>query len=393
MQQHAPQLTFIAQSAGEAMPDTLIKRLELALRGWYNARVGRGAEPVIVQASHDSIQLTNVNRILLLRQDRIGDVIVSTPIIRALRRHLPEARIDMVLSTNNTAVRQAVEPYVDHIHVFRKSLLHLLLLRRTLRRERYDLVIDLMDNASSTSALLVSGTNARFAIGVDKVNRGVYTHVVPLADQSRVHIVERIARLTWPLGISIEGDDLRLSFPLSDQQRSSARQALARDSSERILAVNISGSDTHRMYPEEKMISALCQIREWCRSRSIDDVGMRIMSAPAHADMAKRIAAASGVAVIPPQSSYGSFAACITESDMLLTPDTSAVHVAAAHGIPSVVLFSQDARGLLPWTPYASPCWPCITDSGALEAINPSEVVHAVQQLILQTTTRNGHDA
>lgn len=375
------------------MADTLIKRLELAVRGWYNARVGRGAAPVIVDAPFECVQRSDVQRILLLRQDRIGDVIVSTPIIRALRHWMPHARIDMVLSTNNIAVRQAVEPYVDRIQVFRKSVLHLLLLRRALRRERYDLVIDLMDNASSTSALLVSGAHARFAIGVDKVNRGVYTHVVPLADQSRVHIVERIARLTWPLGISIEGDDLRLSFPLSDQQRSSARQALARDSSERILAVNISGSDTHRMYPEVKMISALCQIREWCRSRSIDDVGMRIMSAPAHADMAKRIAAASGVAVIPPQSSYGSFAACITESDMLLTPDTSAVHVAAAHGIPSVVLFSQDARGLLPWTPYASPCWPCITDSGALEAINPSEVVHAVQQLILQTTTRNGHDA
>ncbi len=374
------------------MPDTLIKRMELAVRGWYNTRVGRGAEPEVVEVAHECIQRADVHRILLLRQDRIGDVIVSTPIIRALRRHLPKARIDMVLSTNNVAVRQAVDPYVDHIHVFRKSLLHLLLLRRTLRRERYDLVIDLMDNASSTSALLVSGTDARFAIGVDKVNRGVYTHVVPLANQSRVHIVERIARLTWPLGISINGDDLRLSFPLSDQQRASARQALARGSSERILAVNISGSDAHRMYPEEKLIDVLLQIRHWCNSQSMTGIGLRIISAPMHADMARRIGAACGAAVVTPQASYGSFAACIAESDMLLTPDTSAVHVAAAHGVPSVVLFSQDSRGLLPWTPYAAPCWPCITDSGALEAIEPVEVVRAVQQM-LKSTVRNGRDA
>lgn len=374
------------------MPDTLIKRLELAVRGWYNTRVGRGAEPVVVNAAHEIIRGAHVHRILLLRQDRIGDVIVSTPIIRALRRRMPDARIDMVLSTNNIAVRQAVEPYINRVHVFRKSLLHLLLLRRTLRRQRYDLVIDLMDNASSTSALLVSGAHAPYAIGVDKVNRGVYTHVVPLADQSRIHIVERIARLTWPLGISIEGDDLRLSFPLSDKQRAAARATIARGSSERILAVNISGSDTHRMYPEEKMIDALNQIRDWCREHSMTDIGLRIMSAPMHAEMAQRIGAACGAAVVAPQSSYGSFAACIAESDMLLTPDTSAVHVAAAHGVPSVVLFSQDSRGLLPWTPYASKCWPCVTNSGALEAIDPDQVVHAVQQM-LQSTVRNGRDA
>jgi ADP-heptose:LPS heptosyltransferase len=375
------------------MPDTVIKRLELAVRGWYNARVGRLGEPIVIGAPHESIRRTDIRRVLLLRQDRIGDVIVSTPIIRALRRHMPDARIDMVLSTNNVAVRQAVEPYIDRIHVFRKSLLHLLLLRRTLRRQRYDLVIDLMDNASSTSALLVSGAHAPFAIGIDKVNRGVYTHVVPLADQSRVHIVERIARLTWPLGISIEGEDLRLSFPLSNEQRSAAQIALARGRSERILAVNISGSDTHRMYPEEKMIDALRQICDWCHSRSLTDVGLRILSAPAHHEMAQRIGKACGASVIVPQKSYGAFSACIAESDMLLTPDTSAVHVAAAHSIPSVVLFSQDARGLLPWTPYAAPCWPCITDSGALEAIESSEVVHAVQQMLMQTTVRNEHDA
>ncbi|MFM8771907.1 MAG: glycosyltransferase family 9 protein [Candidatus Kapaibacterium sp.] len=371
------------------MADSFIKRIELAIRRWYNSQVGSHGEPVVVDGPQEAIPIASIGRVLLLRQDRIGDVIVSTPIIKALRAHLPDARIDMVLSTNNIAVRQAVEQWVDSIHVFGKSIPSLLLLRRRLRRQRYDLVIDLMDNASSTSALLISGAQAPFAIGIDKVNRGVYSHVVPLADQSSVHIVERISRLTWPLGFAIGGEDLRLLFPLTDAQRQSAAEIMPRAADEMILAVNISGSDNHRMYPEAKMIEVLRRVREMCETGLARRVELRIMSAPAHAEMARRIGQACGISVVEPQKSYAQFAACIAASDMLLTPDTSAVHVAAAHGVASVVLFSQDARGLMPWTPYKAPCWPCVTLSGALEAIEPTEIITAVEAMLQSTANGN----
>ncbi|MBU3678581.1 MAG: glycosyltransferase family 9 protein [Candidatus Kapabacteria bacterium] len=389
MQRPARRLLCIGLFEDSDMADSFIKRIELAIRRWYNTQVGSQGEPVIVDAPRQAISPAVVRRVLLLRQDRIGDVIVSTPIIKALRAQFPTARIDMVLSTNNIAVRQAVEQWVDGVHVFRKSIPSLLLLRRRLRRQRYDLVIDLMDNASSTSALLISGARAPFAIGVDKVNRGVYTHVVPLADQSTVHIVDRIARLTWPLGFAIGGEDIRLEFPLTDEQRRSAELIMCRSEGEMILAVNISGSDDHRMYPEAKMIEVLCLVREVCDENASSRVGMRIMSAPAHAQMAQRIGEVCGITVVESQSSYAQFAACIAASDMLLTPDTSAVHVAAAHGVASVVLFSQDARGLLPWTPYKAPCWPCVTSSGALEAIDPMEIVAAVKAMLQSTTNGN----
>ncbi len=371
------------------MADSFVKRIELAVRRWYNSQVGSQGEPVVVGSPREAIPTAAIRKVLLLRQDRIGDVIVSTPIIKALREHLPTARIDMVLSTNNIAVRQAVEQWVDGIHVFRKSIASLLLLRRQLRRQRYDLVIDLMDNASSTSALLISGAQAPFAIGIDKVNRGVYSHVVPLADQSSVHIVERISRLTWPLGFEIGGENLRLEFPLTDAQRKSANAIMRRTSGAMILALNVSGSDDHRMYPEAKMIEVLRHVRQLCDSNRVPRVGLRIMSAPAHAEMAERIGEVCGISVVKPQKSYAQFAACIAASDMLVTPDTSAVHVAAAHGVASVVLFSQDARGLMPWTPYKAPCWPCITLSGALEAIESKDVVSAVAAML--TATANGN--
>ncbi len=375
------------------MAESILKKVELAVRRFYNAHVGGNAEPVIIDAPANALDASSVRRVLLLRQDRIGDVLVSTPVIRALRRLMPHAQIDMVMSTNNIAVRQAVADQVDHIHVFKKSLLHLVVLRRRLRRQRYDLVIDLMDNASSTSALLISGARANFSIGVDKVNRGVYTHVVPLADQTRVHIVERIARLLWPLGVDLRGEDLRLSFPLTDTQRQHAASLMTDPHGRPVLAVNISGSDVHRMYPEKLMITLLQRVSgRWCQEGP-GAVKMRIISAPMHSDMAHRIGQACGIDVVPPQSSYASFAACIAAADMLLTPDTSAVHAAAAHGVPSVVLFSQDSRGLMPWLPYATPCWPCVTTKGALETIDVDDVRKAVDAMIVASTVNKSGDA
>lgn len=48
-------------------------------------------------------QIGQVNRILLVRTDKIGDAIVSTPVLQALRQHYPNARIDVVLGRRNRA--------------------------------------------------------------------------------------------------------------------------------------------------------------------------------------------------------------------------------------------------------------------------------------------------
>ncbi|HBB24752.1 MAG TPA: hypothetical protein DCZ59_00645, partial [Bacteroidetes bacterium] len=97
--------------------------------------------------------------------------------------------------------------------------------------------------------------------------------------------------------------------------------------------------------------------------------------------------------VVEPQTSYAMFAACLASADMLLTPDTSAVHAAAAYRVPSVVLFSQDSRGIMPWFPYDTPCWPCVTTRGALETIPVEEIVCAVDEMIKATTGNKVGDA
>lgn len=363
------------------MAETFIKRLELAVRRRYNRWVSRGEDPIVVTQPLANAIVSDTARILLLRQDRIGDVLVSTPIIAELRARFPRATIDMVLSTNNVAVRFAIEPYVDHLHVFRKGLIDLLRLRQALRRAKYDVVIDLMDNASSTSGILIQGSRAPLAIGVDKENRRVYTHVVPLADRTVVHIVERIACVVWPLGFDIPHTNLRPRLPDVGTQTLDR----GRGNPTYVLGVNISGSDVDRMYPEDQLKEVLGSIRAmYAEELQKGTFEIILMSAPHHNDIAKRIGQSLGMRVLDPMPSFRAFANAIGHCDMFFTPDTSAVHVAAAFNVPSLVLFAQDDRKLMPWYPYATRCWSCIAHNAPLAAIPPIDIIAQLQTMICE---------
>ena len=354
------------------------KTIELWIRRHFNRHVGMQRIPIVVSHPQPVISSNDAARILLLRQDRIGDVLVSVPVIRALRSHFPTSTIDMVLSMNNISVRQAVAPYINDVILYKKGLIGLLKTRSDLRSVRYDVVVDLTDNASSTSAILIHATRARYAVGIDKENRGVYTHVVPMAERSSVHIVDRISRLLWPFDIDAIHLNMNLAFPLEAQHVQQAHNEVrVASKSSKILGVNISGSQLSRMYPENMLIEVMAS----CKDQN-PEIEIVIMCAPQHREMQQRISTATGCRMIEPSPSFSAWAANINELDAFFTPDTSAVHLAAAFKKPCVVLYKHESADLLPWYPYNSPCFPVVTDGGQISTIPTQTVIEAIDQCL-----------
>jgi len=356
-----------------------LKRVELWTRGQFNRSVGLSRIPTLISRSCQVIPTGGDIRILVLRQDRIGDVLVSVPIFRALRRLFPQGQIDVVLSHNNIPVRDAISPFINAVVLYQKGPLALLKLRRTIRKRRYDVVVDCMDNASTTSSLFVNATHARYAIGIDKENRGVYTHVVPLADRSSVHIVDRISRLLWPFGVDLTTEEKQLAYPLQESDVLHA-QSLVHGTSvgRKIFGFNISGSDIGRMYPEIDIIRVINEV-----GNLGSEVEFVILGAQQHLDMLLRISEATHCRLIEPVASFTAWAAIIAQLDGLITPDTSAVHVAAAFSVPSVVLFVHDRADLMPWYPYNTPCFACETTTSRIADIPVESVISAVRKLVI----------
>lgn len=353
------------------------KELEIRLRRLFLGRLADGGKARMVESPAPEIPLSSPPRIVLLRQDKIGDALISIPVIRELRRKLPEARIDVILGTNNRAIEPALLPFVDHIHVYHKKLYRLPRLARDLRLRRYDVAVDLMDNPSVTSSALLRLSGARYRLGIDKNNAGVYTHLVPPRDRATVHIVERIAQLLLPFDIDPSAADLRMEYPLHEGDRALAAERLGRRRGALRLAVNLAGGSPTRYWGRDNFVGLLKNLRV-----QFPGVEVMLFADRQYADEQAAIAELVSVRRAPVVSSFHEFAAMLSLCDALFTPDTSAVHLGAAFGLPQVALYLHRVKSLLPWTPYGTPHIALTTDAPQISSIAQSEAQAALAQLL-----------
>jgi len=354
---------------------TLMKSLELR---WRRALLTAGHRPFTGRATsrpEDLLQLPPTPRILLIRLERIGDVLVSIPVMRALRRRYPDARIDLLVSRANRAAGDAVAPFVTRVWCYEKTVGSALRLLRELRRNRYDVIVDLVDHPSTTAQLVIRWCSPRAAVGLLHWESGLYTHAAPTLDRATVHPVERFAQLLLPFGIdpAVEPLDLEYRLAASDVER--ARTLLGPRTRPLRFGINLSARKPERYWGRSNYI-------EFIRRVSARDprFAVSVCGTPQDAAEVRHVAEATGAQPVPACTSLHDFAAVIHEFDMLLTPDTAVVHLAAAWKVPTVALYRTE-EGVAPWLPYKTP-HRAVADARGIPAITVDGVVDAACELI-----------
>ncbi|MEP6475095.1 MAG: glycosyltransferase family 9 protein [Gemmatimonadota bacterium] len=291
------------------------------------------------------------SRILLLRQGGLGDALVAVPIVRALRQALPVAKIDILLSRRNHVIAPAYRPYVGTIWNYTKRPWQTLTLFAALHRRHYDLAIDLIDAPSTTSRLLLRVSGARVRLGIGRRPESVYTDAAPSLMTPEMHIVERLSQVLVPLGIDPATVPLELEFPLSAADQETARVVLGPNRGEYRIGINLSGGFAAKYWGRDNFIALVRQIRA-----RHPEAEVLVLGALDYAEEVSAIAAAADARAVPPVPSFGVFAALLHECDLLVTPDTSVSHLAAAWKKPAVVLFIQSASNSTTlWAPFHSP--------------------------------------
>ena len=331
----------------------------------------------LITRPEDAIDLGPAPRILLVRTERLGDVLIAIPVIRAIRRRYPQAVIDLLLSTANAGVQSAAKPYVDRVLVYGKQVGPTIGLIRRLRQAKYDLMVDLLNEPSVTSRFIAKWSGAGRVLGMLHEQPGLFTHAVPLLDRRTVHIVERTAQLLLAFGIDPARETLSLEYPLSDADRLGAMAHLTPSRAPFRLGVNVSGRGPAKYWGRENFVAAIRAIRALDPRFSVTVCG-----AGEYLDEIHAIAGAAGADQVRPLASFHEFAAVINACDLLLTPDTSVVHLAAAWRIPLVGLYRADPR-TTPWLPYGSPHRAIVHD-GPLSGIPLDRVMQAMTELIAE---------
>jgi lipopolysaccharide heptosyltransferase II len=366
--------------------------------------------PSIRQPAASSIQ--QFSRILLVRLRQIGDVIFTTPAIRALRQRFPDAHITYIVEPAAAPI-VANNPHISEMIVVapKKSPLVQLVsdleLARTLRSSRYDLAIDFHGGPRSSLLTWLSGAPVR--IGYQIAWRGwMYTRRVARPRELRPrHSVENQWDLLRALDIP---DPDRSAFPVEMPVDVVARQAVddrlavaGIGNGDRLIVIHVSAGNPFRRWPTESFV-------ELVRTLAAGETRRRIIltSGPSDAGAVGRVVVearagldeASGRRIV----SCGDFSlaelrALLERSSLYIGGDSGPLHVAATTKVPVVGLYGPTLRARPePWRSpeYVAeaveirdlPCRPCDQrvctpgDFRCLTSIRPGQVVEAAERAL-----------
>ncbi len=328
-------------------------------------------------------QLPPRPRLLLIRTDRIGDAIISTPSIALLRQRFPEARIDLLLGHRNALVGGLI-PGVDRVIVLPRSPVPMFATISHLRRQRYDVAINLLEGDSASAAAVTAASGARYRVGFDGQASSAYEIVVE-RPSPEVHMVPATAALLGALGVDPippEGPRRpceRLQLRIAKQELSAGRQALRNAVGMQrgaVVVMNVSASAPSRRWAIDRFET----LADRMRTAGFVPV---FVGAPAD-ESALRSLAQRGWITLAPSRSYARFASLLAGADAVVTADSSVVHLAAALERPLVVLArsSGDTRRWAPW----GVAHRIVADAETLAAIAPDDVFPAISSLLTDSS-------
>ena len=306
-------------------------------------------------------------RVLFIRYERIGDMIMATSVIRNIAESLPGKKVD-VLATPTTAPVLEGNPYVGNVLTLdRQSFRSYGDLMKRLRRERYTVMVDGRINNppifTSTPLLMYAG-RAPYRIGArGDVKPHIYNVRVP--EWNRVdHYMEGSKHLAVPFGVDPASVDWQPEIFLAADERAWAedRWKEATDlvagstgesaGSAKRLLVNLSASEPKRRWPDGKFIATLEAARAQAPRMPIIVIGL-----PSEWESVSNVASqVEGLGVQTPK--LRDAFALVGTSDIVFTPDTSISHAASAFRKPALVLLKREHKPYAPWnTPGEIIAW------------------------------------
>lgn len=187
-------------------------------------------------------------KVLILRFSSIGDIVLTTPVVRAVKTQVDDVRVHYA---TKAAFRGLLDsnPYVDQVHVLGPSLPELI---RELRAERFDMVIDLHHNLRTW---LIKRTLGCTAYSFDKLNVEKWLLVnLNINRLPQRHIVDRYLDTVRPLGVKTDALGLDYFIPDKDEVPLDWLPPAFRDG---YVAYAIGGQHATKKLPVKRMIE-LC---------------------------------------------------------------------------------------------------------------------------------------
>ncbi|OPX29277.1 MAG: lipopolysaccharide heptosyltransferase II [Candidatus Omnitrophica bacterium 4484_171] len=336
-------------------------------------------------------------RILIVRTDRMGDVVLSTPVIRNIREAYPDSHIAFMCRPYTREILEG-NPYLDEVIVYDKygkhrSFLSSLCFSFLLRKKRFDLALIL--HPTNRAHMITFFAGIRVRAGWNRKMGFLLTRKLPHTKQlGQKHEMEYTLDLLKLIDVPVKYKDM--FFPLKDESISYVKSVFSEygvSDSDKIVVIHPSASCASKRWPQDYFIKLIKFIKDNFKSKII------IISAKDQAQYADKIINESaGLIDMRGKLILSRLGALLREADIFISNDSGPVHIAAALGTPVISIFGRNDRGLSPkrWRPLGDKaffmhkdvgCNPCLAHNCTkgflcLKAVKPDEVFSLVKKII-----------
>jgi lipopolysaccharide heptosyltransferase II len=308
-------------------------------------------------------------KILLVRPRLIGDVLLTTPAIGALRRRFPDARLTYVVEPLAAPVLGS-NPHLAQIIVLeeRRGLRRLaedLAVASRLRKQAFDVAIDM--HGGPRSGWLTFASHARMRVGYDvSGRRWMYTHVVP---RPRGYGPRHSVRNQWDLLAPVDAhlgepdpETDRLEMPVTEAAVRSVKarlQALQVADDAAVIVVHVGAGNEFRRWPAASFAEVVAALGD-------ADPRREILVAGSAGDMdaidrvvarARALAPTAASRIVPAAGwTLPELRALMEMSALFIGGDSGPMHIAAASDVPIVAVFGPTLPvHWAPWRPARLP--------------------------------------
>ena len=333
--------------------------------------------------------------ILVIRLGLLGDMVCTTPMLEAIKKHFPTGRLCLLSNEYNRPV-VARNPFVDRIYTyihtrdrqrnprpgFFSSMVDAWRLKRDLKRECFDWIVVCNGGFNKPSVRIAQGLGGKIISATREDGSYEYRVDYPISGllEPIEHEIIRTFRLLAPLGIGMGELPQHLTLSADPERVANMRSMFPLASGKSLrLGIHISASEPARQWP----MAAFAQL---INTLVAAQPAVEILVFYGHGQEANK-AALSATLQIPvtfvPPGNIEDLMAALTLCDLLVCNDGGVLHLAAGLGVSIVGLFEGNPMKTGCWYPwgaaYVSVAAP---DGSPVASIEPPAVVDAVTALL-----------
>jgi ADP-heptose:LPS heptosyltransferase len=346
----------------------------------------------------------SIKRILIIRNDNIGDLICTTPAIQAIRKKFKNAVISILVNRYNKDIIEgsgiADECFVyDKLkHGRHKSRLSAWLeIYRTfskIRKREFDLVISCRSSYSPSVARMAYFTGARWRLGYVP-QKGMlprfFYNIPVVAEKKPLHEVDKVYRLVASLGIENDNEGLAINIPEAEKNRAWGflkENSVKKD--DYLAAIHISSRRPENIWPIERFI----KIINFLISKGIKIVVLWMPgdeANPMHPGDDKKAESIKekvrGDVILYKTESVKELIGELSLCKLVICLDGGAMHIAAALKIPVIALFGS--TDLVAWGPYGKG-HTVIKKENGIESISAKDVMDVINTKLPKRSLEKG---